>query len=119
MPARERDALGLAMAHSSAGDGYRLHHTNQAQVVPGVIVAHNAVFEWIAAQRRPGSRPGESDIPPFANHAAFSDFSTTILDQIAEGDRVVTRRVTRGSQSGTWVGLMGQLGVVSLPRPGA
>jgi hypothetical protein len=34
---------------------YRLHHTNQAQLVPGVVVEHkrlDAVFDWIAAQQR-------------------------------------------------------------------
>ncbi len=34
---------------------YRLFHTNQAQLVPGVVVEHkhlDAVFDWIAAQQR-------------------------------------------------------------------
>jgi homeodomain-containing protein len=34
---------------------YRLFHTNQAQLVPGVVVEHkhlDSVFEWIAAQQR-------------------------------------------------------------------
>lgn len=38
-------------------------------------------------------------------HAAFSDFSTTIEDQVAEGDKVVTRWVTRGIHTGEWAGV--------------
>jgi predicted ester cyclase len=37
--------------------------------------------------------------------AAFDGFRAEILDQIAEGDRVVTRKVFRGTHSGTFQGI--------------
>jgi predicted ester cyclase len=52
--------------------------------------------------------------PDFANDlkefvkqvfAAFPDFHITIEDQVAEGDKVVTRYSTRGTHKGTWMGI--------------
>jgi predicted ester cyclase len=37
--------------------------------------------------------------------AAFPDFAATILDQIAEGDLVVTRKVFRGTHQGELMGV--------------
>jgi len=37
--------------------------------------------------------------------AAFPDFYITIEDQIAEGDKVVTRYSTRGTHKGKWMGI--------------
>ena len=37
--------------------------------------------------------------------AAFPDFHVTIEDQIAQGDKVVTRYSTRGTHTGTWMGI--------------
>jgi predicted ester cyclase len=36
---------------------------------------------------------------------AFSDFRATILDQVAEGDKVVTRKVFRGTHDGSFQGI--------------
>jgi predicted ester cyclase len=37
--------------------------------------------------------------------AAFADFRAEILDQIAEGDKVVTRKVFRGTHAGEFQGI--------------
>lgn len=37
--------------------------------------------------------------------AAFADFHAVIQDQIAEGDKVVTRKTLRGRHTGAWQGL--------------
>lgn len=38
-------------------------------------------------------------------HAAFAGFRATILDQIAEGDKVVTRKVFHGRHTGEFQGI--------------
>jgi steroid delta-isomerase-like uncharacterized protein len=38
-------------------------------------------------------------------HSAFSDFRTVVHDQIAEGDRVVTRKTFRGTHEGEFLGI--------------
>lgn len=37
--------------------------------------------------------------------AAFPDFTCTVEDQIAEGDKVVTRLTMRGTHQGPWRGI--------------
>jgi predicted ester cyclase len=52
--------------------------------------------------------PGKEVLPPqfiTANRAAFPDLRLTIEDQIAEGDKVVTRFTARGTHRGKLPGI--------------
>jgi predicted ester cyclase len=57
--------------------------------------------------RPPGVAPGAEGIRQQFNgfRAAFPDFRATILDQVAEGDRVVTRKVFHGTHLGPFQGI--------------
>jgi predicted ester cyclase len=57
--------------------------------------------------RPPGVAPGAEGIRQQFNgfRAAFPDFRATILDQVAEGDRVVTRKVFHGTHHGSFQGI--------------
>jgi predicted ester cyclase len=57
--------------------------------------------------RPPGVAPGAEGIRQQFNgfRAAFPDFRATILDQVAEGDRVVTRKVFHGTHRGSFQGI--------------
>jgi steroid delta-isomerase-like uncharacterized protein len=55
----------------------------------------------------PGEAPGREGLKAFVAylHRAFADLNITIQDQVAEGDRVVTRFTIRGIQEGEFAGL--------------
>ena len=55
----------------------------------------------------PGTAPGLAGVKQFFTmfHAAFPDLHYTIEDQVAEGDKVVTRTTWRGTHKGTFVGI--------------
>ena len=57
--------------------------------------------------RPPGIAPGAVGVRQQFDgfRAAFAGFRATILDQIAEGDRVVTRKVFTGTHSGPFQGI--------------
>jgi predicted ester cyclase len=57
--------------------------------------------------RPPGVAPGIEGIRQQFDgfRAAFPDFRATILDQVAEGDRVVTRKVFHGTHRGSFQGI--------------
>ena len=57
--------------------------------------------------RPPGIAPGAEGVRRQFDgfRAAFDDFRAEILDQIAEGDKVVTRKVFRGLHSGDFQGI--------------
>jgi steroid delta-isomerase-like uncharacterized protein len=57
--------------------------------------------------RPPGIAPGAEGVrQQFEGfRAAFPDFRATVLDQIAEGDRVVTRKVFHGTHEGELMGI--------------
>ena len=57
--------------------------------------------------RPPGIAPGAEGVRQQfdAFRAAFPDFRATIHDQIAEGDKVVTRKVFRGTHQGELMGI--------------
>jgi len=57
--------------------------------------------------RPPGIAPGPEGVRQQfdAFRAAFSDFRATILDQIAEGDKVVTRKMFTGRHQGQFQGI--------------
>jgi len=57
--------------------------------------------------RPPGIAPGIEGVRQQFDgfRAAFSGFRATILDQIAEGDKVVTRKVFRGTHTGPFQGI--------------
>jgi predicted ester cyclase len=57
--------------------------------------------------RPPGVAPGAEGVRQQFNgfRAAFPDFRATILDQVAEGDRVVTRKVFHGTHLGAFQGI--------------
>ena len=42
-------------------------------------------------------------------HSAFPDFHVTIEDQLAEGDKVVTRFTARGTHQGVWRSPLGDI----------
>lgn len=57
--------------------------------------------------RPPGIAPGAEGVRQQFDgfRAAFDGFRAEILDQIAEGDKVVTRKVFRGTHSGSFQGI--------------
>ena len=57
--------------------------------------------------RPPGVAPGAEGVRQQFNgfRAAFPDFRATILDQVADGDRVVTRKVFHGTHLGAFQGI--------------
>ena len=63
--------------------------------------------EVIDHSRPPGIAPGAPGVRQQFDgfRAAFPDFRATILDQVAEGDKVVTRKVFTGTHEGAFDGL--------------
>src|SRR4051812_29016452 len=57
--------------------------------------------------RPPGIAPGAAGVHQQfeAFRAAFSGFTATILDQVAEGEKVVTRKVFTGTHTGDFGGI--------------
>jgi predicted ester cyclase len=57
--------------------------------------------------RPPGVAPGAEGVRQQFDgfRAAFSDFRATILDQVAEGDKVVTRKLFRGTHQAPFQGI--------------
>jgi predicted ester cyclase len=57
--------------------------------------------------RPPGIAPGAEGVRQQFDgfRAAFSDFRATILDQVAEGDKVVTRKLFRGTHQAPFQGI--------------
>jgi predicted ester cyclase len=57
--------------------------------------------------RPPGISPGAAGVREQFDgfRAAFGDFRATILDQICEGDKVVTRKVFTGTHVGAFQGI--------------
>ena len=57
--------------------------------------------------RPPGISPGADGVRQQFDgfRAAFEDFHATMLDQIAEGDKVVTRKVFHGGHTGEFQGI--------------
>jgi predicted ester cyclase len=57
--------------------------------------------------RPPGVEPGAEGVRQQFDgfRAAFPDFRATILDQVAEGDKVVTRKVFHGTHLGPFQGI--------------
>jgi steroid delta-isomerase-like uncharacterized protein len=55
----------------------------------------------------PGEPPGREGLKAFITHlrTAFPDIQFTIEDQIAEGDKVVTRFTVTGTQQGEFAGI--------------
>jgi predicted ester cyclase len=67
----------------------------------------------------PGQGPGLAGLKDVVRglHAAFPDMHWTIEEQIAEGDRVMTRFTWSGTNGGSFMGMMRQLG--HSPAPAA
>jgi predicted ester cyclase len=63
--------------------------------------------EVVDHSRPPGVAPGAPGVRQQFDgfRAAFPDFRATILDQVAEGDKVVTRKVFTGTHEGAFDGL--------------
>jgi predicted ester cyclase len=63
--------------------------------------------EVVDHSRPPGVAPGAEGVRQQFDgfRAAFPDFRATILDQIVEGDKVVTRKVFHGTHQGPFQGL--------------
>jgi predicted ester cyclase len=58
--------------------------------------------------RPPGIAPGAEGVRQQFDgfRAAFADFRATILDQVAEGDKVVTRKLFRGTHQAPFQGIV-------------
>ena len=75
--------------------------------------ASESAFEELLDQgildhsRPPGIAPGAEGVRQQFDgfRAAFPDFRATILDQVAEGDKVVTRKVFHGTHEGDLWGI--------------
>jgi predicted ester cyclase len=63
--------------------------------------------DFVDHSRPPGIAPGPEGVRQQFEffRAAFSGFKATILDQVAEGDKVVTRKVFTGTHSGEFNGI--------------
>lgn len=63
--------------------------------------------EVVDHSRPPGIAPGATGVRQQFDgfRAAFEGFRATILDQVAEGDKVVTRKVFTGTHRGTFQGI--------------
>ncbi len=73
--------------------------------------------------RPPGIAPGAAGVRQQFDgfRAAFAGFRATILDQVAEGDKVVTRKVLTGTHVGSFQGLEPtgrevEIGVIDIVR---
>ena len=68
------------------------------EIVAPSYINHNAV---------PGETPGREGLKAFVSllRTAFSDFHITVKDQIAEGDKVVTRFSVRGTHQAEFAGV--------------
>ena len=55
----------------------------------------------------PGFPPGRDGVKQLFTlfHSAFADFHVTIEDQVAEGDKVVTRKTFHGTHRGDFMGI--------------
>jgi steroid delta-isomerase-like uncharacterized protein len=75
----------------------------------GNLELADEIFDRYLAHQPDGSalERGPDDVKGFMGefHRAFPDFHTTIEDQIAEGDRVVTRWRMRGTHEGEFRGI--------------
>ena len=63
--------------------------------------------EVLDHSRPPGVAPGAEGVRQQFDgfRAAFSGFRAEILDQVSEGDKVVTRKVFRGTHTGAFSGI--------------
>jgi predicted ester cyclase len=75
----------------------------------GNLEVADEIFDCYVSHQPDGSvlERGPEDVKQFAGefHSAFPDFHTTIEDQIAEGDKVVTRWRARGIHQGEFRGM--------------
>jgi steroid delta-isomerase-like uncharacterized protein len=57
--------------------------------------------------RPPGSPDGAEGVRQIFDmfRTAFPDFRATVLDQVAEGDKVVTRKIFNGTHQGDFMGI--------------
>jgi predicted ester cyclase len=76
----------------------------------GMLELADEVFDRYLAHQPDGSvlQRGPEDVKRFMGefHSAFPDFHSTIEDQIAEGDKVVTRWRMRGTHEGEFRGMV-------------
>lgn len=71
----------------------------------------------------PGQAAGRTGVKQIfdAFHAAFSGFRADIHDQVAESDKVVTRKTFYGTHTGAWMGIAPtghdvEIGVIDIVR---
>lgn len=96
MSTEENKTLMKRMVTDYQGNGH------DEAVLYDVISA--AVVDHSAPPGLPAGRHGVKALHD-AFFAAFSDFHGVIHDQIAEGDRVVTRKTLCGTHTGSWQGV--------------
>ena len=63
--------------------------------------------QFVDHERPPGIAPGPEGVRQQFDgfRAAFPDLRAVILDQVAEGDKVTTRKVLRGTHRGPFMGI--------------
>jgi steroid delta-isomerase-like uncharacterized protein len=63
--------------------------------------------DFVNHSAAPGMSPGVDGVAQIFDmfRAAFPDFRATVLDQVAEGDKVVTRKVFHGTHEGDFAGI--------------
>lgn len=73
----------------------------------GAVFAEVMAADVVDHSRPPGITEGAEGVRQQFDgfRAAFPDFAAEILDQVAEGDRVVTRKVFRGTHLGELMGI--------------
>jgi predicted ester cyclase len=104
--------------HAVARDARRMHEQRNKQVVRRFVDEYQSAGDErtfaellhpdvVDRSRPPGIAPGAEGVRQQfdAFRAAFPDFRARIDDQIAEGDKVVTRKVFHGTHRGELMGI--------------
>ena len=93
-----QEANKQAMRHLVEGYQSGRDSTVLEDVIAADVIDHTPM---------PGLAPGREGVRQIFTmfHEAFPDFRAEILDQVAEGDKVVTRKVFHGTHSGPLFGI--------------
>ena len=95
------------------------YQTNRDEAVLNELLAANVVDH----SAFPGQAAGRAGVKQIfdAFHSAFSGFHAVIHDQVADSDKVVTRKTFRGTHTGEWMGIPPtghdvEIGVIDIVR---
>jgi steroid delta-isomerase-like uncharacterized protein len=96
------------VASPDANKAVMRRFVEEYQTARRVAVADELLaLDFVDHSRMPGVASGPEGVKQlFAYiHAAFPDFRATIHDQVAEGDKVVTRKTFSGTHGGEFMGV--------------